>query len=107
MAQDCVKEMVEKWIPEKKLGPESQALFEKAPKEFAVYLRKAMGAGPWRRNAVICNYCGDLCESTSRHHFAACGCGKTAADGGSAYLRRMGDNFEDVSVMWPWIEAER
>mgnify|MGYP000925951757 FL=1 len=107
MARDCVKEMVEKWTADRTLWPESQAVMAKAPKEFAIYLRKALGAGQWRRNAVICNKCGDLIESKSVHHFNTCSCNATSVDGGSFYLKRMGTDFEDVSVRWPWIEDER
>ena len=40
------------------------------------------------RNAVQCKNCGDIIESTSRHDFRTCSCGKISVDGGHDYLRR-------------------
>lgn len=40
------------------------------------------------RNAIRCNHCGTVAESTHRHHYQPCECGAVAADGGLAYLRR-------------------
>lgn len=41
------------------------------------------------RNAVKCNYCGDIIESQHRHDFVRCSCGRVAVDGGKDYLRRV------------------
>lgn len=40
------------------------------------------------RNAIKCNYCGDIIESTCRHNFVTCSCGRCSVDGGLDYLRR-------------------
>lgn len=40
------------------------------------------------RNAIRCNHCGDEIESTHRHDYCECKCGKVAVDGGKDYLRR-------------------
>ena len=40
------------------------------------------------RNAIRCNQCGDVIESTYRHEYVQCSCGKVAVDGGHDYLRR-------------------
>lgn len=40
------------------------------------------------RNAIRCNHCGDVIESTYRHEYVQCSCGKVAVDGGHDYLRR-------------------
>ena len=40
------------------------------------------------RNAVQCKSCGDIIESTYRHDFVTCSCGKVSVDGGHDYLRR-------------------
>jgi len=58
------------------------------------------------RNAIRCRHCGTVCESTHRHHYAPCKCGRVAADGGRAYLRRRGhpDDFEELSE---YATAER
>ena len=40
------------------------------------------------RNAIRCNICGDVIESTYRHDYVTCRCGACAVDGGHDYLRR-------------------
>lgn len=52
-------------------------------------------------NMIRCNRCGDEIESTSRHDFKWCSCGKCAVDGGHDYLRRCGDlsDWTDISVI--------
>ena len=58
------------------------------------------------RNAIQCNHCGDIIESTCRHDFKTCSCGMVAVDGGLDYLRRCfqspGD-FTELSVTEPEI----
>lgn len=61
------------------------------------------------RNAIECILCGAVIESKHRHHFNAHSCkgllerrgpdGLIAADGGLAYLRRLGEpaDYTDVS----------
>lgn len=56
------------------------------------------------RNAIRCNTCGKICESTHVHDFVACDCpyGSAtwcAADGGKDYLRRVGNtgSYEELS----------
>lgn len=53
------------------------------------------------RNMIRCNRCGDEIESTSRHDFKWCSCGKCAVDGGHDYLKRCGDlsDWTDISVI--------
>lgn len=40
------------------------------------------------RNAARCNHCGDTIESTFRHDFKSCSCGRVCVDGGYDYIRR-------------------
>ena len=40
------------------------------------------------RNAIRCKNCGNVIESTYRHEFVTCSCGKVSVDGGHDYLRR-------------------
>ena len=40
------------------------------------------------RNAIQCNNCGDIIESTYRHEYVECKCGACAVDGGHDYFRR-------------------
>lgn len=53
------------------------------------------------RNAIKCKHCGDIIESTSRHHFTVCSCGCCSVDGGHDYLRRSFRNskadYEELS----------
>ena len=51
------------------------------------------------RNAIRCKLCGDIIESTHRHDFKWCKCGKVAVDGGTAYLKRSGEpeNCEELT----------
>ena len=52
------------------------------------------------RNAVQCKNCGDIIESTSRHDFRTCSCGKVSVNGGHDYLRRCyesADGYIDLS----------
>ena len=51
------------------------------------------------RNAIRCNHCGDVIESTYRHNFVTCSCGRVSVDGGHDYLRRCGDrsDYTDLS----------
>ncbi len=47
------------------------------------------------RNAIKCNHCGDVIESTHRHNFVTCSCGCCSVDGGLDYLRRCFKNSEE------------
>ena len=52
------------------------------------------------RNAVQCTNCWDIIESTSRHDFRTCSCGKVSVDGGHDYLSRCyesADGYIDLS----------
>ena len=57
------------------------------------------------RNAIRCNHCGDIIESTSVHDFRTCSCGCVSVDGGHEYLRRWfrysPADFTDVSEVEP------
>jgi hypothetical protein len=50
-------------------------------------------------NRAKCLVCGDVVESTHRHDYRSCSCGKVAVDGGHEYLRRVGDShlLEELS----------
>ena len=63
------------------------------------------------RNAIRCNHCGDVIESTYRHEYVPCSCGQVAVDGGhevgfvlffhnfSTFLGRAGIYLEDLFVL--------
>ena len=54
------------------------------------------------RNAIQCNFCGEVIESTHRHDYVKCSCGRVAVDGGLASARRtfMGtkDDYTELAV---------
>lgn len=52
------------------------------------------------RNSIRCNHCKDEIESSYRHDFKSCNCGKVAVDGGNAYQRRVGspEDYTDTSI---------
>jgi hypothetical protein len=52
-----------------------------------------------RANCAECRKCGDVIESTHRHHFVSCKCGAIFTDGGTEYIRRGGsaENIIDRS----------
>ena len=43
------------------------------------------------KNRWKCLYCNDIIESKHQHHFVTCKCGKTSVDGGTEYIRLIGD----------------
>ena len=50
-------------------------------------------------NKIKCRKCGDNIESTLVHDFKFCLCGACAVDGGTEYLRRIGEreDWEELS----------
>jgi len=50
-------------------------------------------------NMIKCTKCNDVIESKNRHDFVWCSCKSVAVDGGTAYLRRLGNpgDFIDLS----------
>lgn len=56
------------------------------------------------RNAIRCNICGDVIESTYRHDYVICRCGACAVDGGHDYLRR---SFKEKGCYTDLSEVER
>jgi len=39
-------------------------------------------------NKIQCIHCKDIIESTHRHDYVTCSCGRVSADGGKDYLKR-------------------
>lgn len=60
--------------------------------------RDAMNIGDIWINAAVCKKCGDYIRSLNRHDFRHCKCGAIAVDGGSHYLRRMGNPEDMIEV---------
>ena len=42
-------------------------------------------------NSIKCLECNTVLESKHQHHFISCKCGKSSCDGGTSYIRLMGD----------------
>lgn len=47
------------------------------------------------KNAIKCNYCGDVIESNHVHDFKYCKCKTVFVDGGLEYARRGFKNSKD------------
>ena len=53
------------------------------------------------KNQWKCLYCNDIIESKHQHHFVTCKCGKTSVDGGTSYIRLIGDlSMIEYVEMW-------
>ena len=71
--------------------------------------RYGMGSRKVRRiirNAVRCNHCGDVIESTYRHDYQPCRCGRVSVDGGHDYLRRCANSPDDYTDLSETAEAD-
>ncbi len=49
-------------------------------------------------NQIKCLNCGDTPFSMHRHDFTWCECGSVAVDGGQDYLKRVGSDWEEMSI---------
>lgn len=58
---------------------------------------------------IRCKKCGDVIQSMFRHDFVTCKCRAVSVDGGSSYLRLLGD-IENVEIdrdgKWERIDWE-
>ena len=58
-------------------------------------------------NKIKCNHCEDIIESTHRHDFKWCKCGKVAVDGGKDYLKRcFTSDSKDFTELSEWKKVE-
>ena len=59
------------------------------------------------RNAIRCNNCGDVIESTYVHDFVQCSCGRVFVDGGHDYLRRgYTDSTDDYTELSEYADEQ-
>lgn len=63
-------------------------------------------------NKIQCNRCGDIIESKHVHDYRTCSCGHVSVDGGLDYMRRIGNDFTDLSEVTSkdkedWFERVR
>lgn len=57
-------------------------------------------------NKCQCLICGDIIESTYRHHFVECSCGNCYTDGGTDYIRRGAKDLNKVKDLSEYSESE-
>lgn len=62
--------------------------------------RRKFNIGDILENAAECLLCGEYIRSNNRHDFKECRCRAIAVDGGSWYIRRMGNpqHIKDIIV---------
>ncbi|MDO4553915.1 MAG: hypothetical protein Q4B70_02065 [Lachnospiraceae bacterium] len=59
------------------------------------------------KNRIKCNHCNDIIESTYRHDYVTCSCGRCSVDGGLDYLRRgFVDSPDDYTEMSEYEDVE-
>ena len=62
------------------------------------------------KNAIQCNECGEIIESTHVHDFKMCKCGSCGVDGGNVYLRRLFKEegcYKELSIEIEVVEDDR
>ena len=76
------------------------------PIDCSVEHRRKHHVGDIFENKVKCLKCGDIILSKHRHDMTWCSCGSIAVDGGSWYIRRVGDigNCEDMTRWYEHIQ---
>ena len=57
-------------------------------------------------NKCQCRKCGDIIESKHRHDFVSCKCGAIFTDGGTSYIRRGAQSFDDIIDLSETYEEE-
>lgn len=65
------------------------------PDDYAMTMRGSVVI----ENSVECHKCKEKIISAHKHDFVTCSCGETSVDGGSAYFRRVGNDFRDTSIV--------
>lgn len=61
--------------------------------------RNELGTGDIWINAALCLKCKTYVRSLNRHCYRTCKCGAVGVDGGSHYLRRMGNPEDYVNIV--------
>ena len=56
------------------------------------------------KNRWKCLYCGDVVESKHRYDYVTCNCGKSNCDGGTSYIRLVGD-LDMMQDMCEYVEV--
>ena len=78
-------------------------------KNMSTAKRRFFDTGDWWMNSAQCKKCGEVLVSRNRHDFVTCKCGAVSVDGGSWYLRRVGDlkAIKELSVPFRYIKNEK
>ncbi len=58
-------------------------------------------------NRVRCLKCDTVIVSKHRHDFTTCPCGAVSVDGGSHYLKRVGNREDYVELSVPYADARQ
>lgn len=68
--------------------------------------RKKFSVGDIYDNSIECLVCGDKPRSKNRTHMSWCQCGTVAIDGGSNYVRIIGnsDNYKSNTILFNDVE---
>ncbi len=64
-----------------------------------------LGIGSIYLNAASCKSCGYFIRSRNRHDMVFCKCGKSAIDGGSWYVKVLG-NPNVITELFEWAKNE-
>ena len=56
------------------------------------------------KNRWKCLYCNDIIENKHQYHFISCKCGKSSIDGGTEYIRLIGD-LNMIECMSEYVEV--
>lgn len=68
--------------------------------------RKELNMGDIWINGLVCRKCGQFIRSKNRHDFVKCECGACGVDGGSWYLKFMGNPNDYIPVVEYFEENE-
>lgn len=49
-------------------------------------------------NKIKCKKCGDIIESKSTNDYKKCSCGAVAVDGGTEYLKKIGNENDYIEL---------
>jgi len=69
--------------------------------------RRKLGVGDIFANQVKCKKCGEIIRSCNRHDYVKCSCGAISVDGGSWYLKRVGDYNACEEMSINYVDNER
>lgn len=69
--------------------------------------RKKLDVGDIWINAAECKKCHTIIRSKNRHDMVSCHCGRIAVDGGSWYVRRVGELKYVIDIIVPFNKIKK